>query len=266
LKTIREWTVNLAKALKVIGLMNIQFAVQGDTVYILEANPRASRTVPFVSKAIGVPLAKMASLVMSGKTLAELNFVEEVVPKQVSVKEAVLPFAKFPGTDTLLGPEMRSTGEAMGIDFDFGKAFAKAQLSASQFLPLRGTVFVSMSDRHKQQVIPVVKDLIELGFKVVATQGTRVVLREQGFDVGLALKLHEGRPNVTDGIKNGEIQLIIITPAGEESRQDGITLRRTALNYKVPLITTIAGAKAAAAAIRSLQSGDLEVRAVQDYY
>jgi len=266
LATIREWTVSLAKALKVIGLMNIQFAVQGDTVYILEANPRASRTVPFVSKAIGVPLAKKASLVMSGKTLVELNFVEEVVPKQVSVKEAVLPFAKFPGTDTLLGPEMRSTGEAMGIDFDFGKAFAKAQLSASQFLPLQGTVFVSMSDRHKEQVIPVVKDLIDLGFKVVATQGTREVLREQGFNVGLALKLHEGRPNVSDGIKNGEIQLIITTPAGEESRQDGMTIRRTALNYKVPLITTIAGAKAAAAAIRSLQSGDLEVRAVQDYY
>lgn len=266
LATIREWTVNLAKALKVVGLMNIQFAVQGDTVYILEANPRASRTVPFVSKAIGVPLAKMASLAMSGKSLAELNFVEEVVPQQVSVKEAVLPFAKFPGTDTLLGPEMRSTGEAMGIDADFGKAFAKAQLSASQFLPLEGTVFVSMSDRHKQSVIPVVKDLIDLGFQVVATQGTREVLLENGFDVGLALKLHEGRPNVADGIKNGEIQLIITTPSGEESRQDGITIRRTALNYKVPLITTIAGAKAAAAAIRSLQSGTLEVKAVQDYY
>ncbi len=265
-ETIRQWTVSLAKALKVVGLMNIQFAVQGDTVYILEANPRASRTVPFVSKAIGVPLAKMASLVMSGKTLTELNFVEEVVPQQVSVKEAVLPFAKFPGTDTLLGPEMRSTGEAMGIDFDFGKAFAKAQLSASQFLPLEGTVFVSMSDRHKQSVIPVVKDLISLGFKVVATQGTQEVLREEGLDVELALKLHEGRPNVSDGIKNGKIQLIITTPSGEESRQDGMTIRRTALNYKVPLITTIAGAKAVVAAIRSLQSGDLEVRAVQDYY
>ncbi|MDY6806184.1 MAG: carbamoyl-phosphate synthase large subunit [Cyanobacteriota bacterium] len=265
-ETIRQWTVSLAKALKVVGLMNIQFAVQGDTVYILEANPRASRTVPFVSKAIGVPLAKMASLVMSGKTLAELKFVEEVVPQQVSVKEAVLPFAKFPGTDTLLGPEMRSTGEAMGIDLDFGKAFAKAQLSASQFLPLEGTVFVSMSDRHKEPVIPVVKDLISLGFKVVATQGTQEVLREEGLDVELALKLHEGRPNVSDGIKNGEIQLIITTPSGEESRQDGMTIRRTALNYKVPLITTIAGAKAVVAAIRSLQSGDLEVKAVQDYY
>lgn len=265
-ETIRQWTVSLAKALKVVGLMNIQFAVQGDTVYILEANPRASRTVPFVSKAIGVPLAKMASLVMSGKTLAELKFAREVVPQQVSVKEAVLPFAKFPGTDTLLGPEMRSTGEAMGIDLDFGKAFAKAQLSASQFLPLEGTVFVSMSDRHKEPVIPVVKDLISLGFKVVATQGTQEVLREEGLDVELALKLHEGRPNVSDGIKNGEIQLIITTPSGEESRQDGMTIRRTALNYKVPLITTIAGAKAVVAAIRSLQSGDLEVKAVQDYY
>ncbi|NER01192.1 MAG: carbamoyl-phosphate synthase large subunit [Okeania sp. SIO3C4] len=265
-ETIRQWTVALAKALNVIGLMNIQFAVQGENVFILEANPRASRTVPFVSKAIGVPLAKMASRVMSGKTLQELGFVEEQIPSHVSVKEAVLPFAKFPGTDTILGPEMRSTGEAMGIDVDFGKAFAKAQLSAGQKLPLEGTVFVSMSDRHKEAVVPVVKDLIELGLKVIATEGTRKVLCSHGLDVALMLKLHEGRPNVLDGIKNGEIQLIITTPSGEEARADGIKIRRSSLDYKVPLITTIAGAKATAAAIRALKSEALEVKAMQNYY
>ncbi|MCL2932178.1 MAG: carbamoyl-phosphate synthase large subunit [Trichodesmium sp. MAG_R03] len=265
-ETIRQWTVALAKALNVIGLMNIQFAVQGETVYILEANPRASRTVPFVSKAIGIPLAKMASLVMSGKKLEELGFVEEQVPDHVSVKEAVLPFTKFPGTDTILGPEMRSTGEAMGIDIDFGKAFAKAQLSAGQKLPLEGTVFVSMSDRYKEAVVSVIKDLVDLGLQVVATEGTRKVLCSHGLDVSLILKLHEGRPNVLDGIKNGKIQLIIITPSGDEDRADGINIRRSALDYKIPLITTIAGAKATAAAIGALKSGTLEVKAIQSYY
>lgn len=265
-ETIREWTVALAKALNVIGLMNIQFAVQGEIVYILEANPRASRTVPFVSKAIGRPLAKMASLVMSGKSLEELGFLEEQIPDHVAVKEAVLPFAKFPGTDTILGPEMRSTGEAMGIDLDFGKAFAKAQLSAGQKLPLEGTVFVSMSDRHKEAVVPAIKDFMDLGLKVVATEGTRNILCSHGLDMGLILKLHEGRPNVLDGIKNGEIQLIIITPSGDEARADGIKIRRSALDYKIPLITTIAGAKATAAAIRALKSGTLEVKAIQNYY
>ena len=266
LETIRRWTVDLAKSLKVIGLMNIQFAVQGEEVFILEANPRASRTVPFVSKAIGVPLAKMASRVMSGKTLKALGFTEEIIPSHVSVKEAVLPFAKFPGADTLLGPEMRSTGEVMGIDTDFGKAFAKAQLGAGQLMPLSGTVLVSMRDRDKLAVVPVVKEFLEMGFKVVATHGTRKVLREQGLEVDLELKLHEGRPNLLDSIKNEKIQLIITTPSGEESRADGIFIRRTALTYKIPIITTIAGAKATAAGIRSLKSHPMEVKAIQDYY
>ena len=266
LETIRRWTVDLAKSLKVIGLMNIQFAVQGEEVFILEANPRASRTVPFVSKAIGVPLAKMASRVMSGKTLKALGFTEEIIPSHVSVKEAVLPFAKFPGADTLLGPEMRSTGEVMGIDTDFGKAFAKAQLGAGQLMPLSGTVLVSMRDRDKLPVVPVVKEFLEMGFKVVATHGTRKVLREQGLEVDLELKLHEGRPNLLDSIKNEKIQLIITTPSGEESRADGIFIRRTALTYKIPIITTIAGAKATAAGIRSLKSNPMEVKAIQDYY
>jgi carbamoyl-phosphate synthase large subunit len=265
-ETIRTWTTALAKSLKVIGLMNIQYAVQGEQVYILEANPRASRTVPFVSKATGRPLAKIASLVMSGKTLEELGVTEELIPRHISVKEAVLPFQKFPGADTLLGPEMRSTGEVMGIDNDFGKAFAKAEIGAGVDLATTGTVFVSMSDRDKILTVPVVKDLISLGFKVVATSGTQKVLEENGIDdIEVVLKLHEGRPHVIDWIKNKQIQFIINTPSGEESQVDGRMIRRTALDYKLPIITTIAGAKATVAAIRSLQTQPLEVKALQDY-
>ena len=265
LTIIRQWTVQLAKALKVIGLMNIQFAVQGDQVYILEANPRASRTVPFVSKAIGVPLAKMAVRVMSGKSLESLGYTEEVLPHHISVKEAVLPFEKFPGTDTLLGPEMRSTGEVMGIDTDFGKSFAKAELAASQRLPLSGTVFVSMNDRDKQNSVPIVKDLMSLGLKVVATEGTRKVLQQHGLEVDLVLKVHEGRPHVLDWIKNHQIQLILNTPIGATAQVDDRAIRRAALSYKIPTVTTLAGARATAAAIRSLQSQPLDVKALQDY-
>ena len=266
LDTIRTWTIKLARALKVIGLMNIQYAVQGDQVYILEANPRASRTVPFVSKAIGVPLAKMAVRVMSGETLESLGFTQEVIPNHISVKEAVLPFSKFPGTDIILGPEMRSTGEVMGIDTDFGKAFAKAELGASQVLPLKGAVFVSINDRDKEAVVPIVKDLMELGLKIVATAGTRKMLQEHGLQgVELVLKMHEGRPNVVDSIKNEQIQLIINTPIGEAAQIDDRYIRRNALAYKVPIVTTIAAAKATAAAIRSLQSHTLNVKALQDY-
>mgnify|MGYP006266887587 CR=1 FL=1 len=267
LDTIRNWTVQLAKALKVIGLMNIQYAVQGERVYILEANPRASRTVPYVSKATGVPLAKLASRIMSGETLESLGLTEETIPQHhIAVKEAVLPFDKFPGADTLLGPEMRSTGEVMGIDSDFGKAFAKAEIAAGVRLALKGTVFVSMSDRDKEAAVPVVKDLIDLGFKVVATSGTRRILQEQGIDdIEMVLKLHEGRPHVIDWIKNEQIQFILNTPTGEESQTDARTIRRAALDYKLPIITTIAGAKATVAAIRSLQSQPLEVKALQDY-
>jgi len=270
LDKIRTWTVQLAKALKVIGLMNIQFAVVGTQgyspqVYILEANPRASRTVPFVSKATGVPLAALAARIMAGETLESLGFTQEPVTQHIAVKEAVLPFEKFAGTDTLLGPEMRSTGEVMGIDTDFGAAFAKAELGAGQRLPLSGTVFVSMSDREKPAVVSVVKDLMELGFHVVATEGTRKVLKEHGLNVELVLKLHEGRPHVLDAIKNQKIQLIINTPSGEDAQAEGRLIRRSALGYKIPIITTIAGAKATAAAIRSLQAQPLNVKALQDY-
>jgi carbamoyl-phosphate synthase large subunit len=270
LNQIRTWTVQLAQALSVVGLMNIQFAVIGASsyspqVYILEANPRASRTVPFVSKATGVQLAKLASLIMSGKTLEELNFTEEIIPSHIAVKEAVLPFNKFPGTDTILGPEMRSTGEVMGIDSDFGRAFAKAELGAGERLPLTGTVFVSMSDRDKAAAVDVVKEFIDLGFTVMATFGTRRVLQEHGLDVDLVLKLHEGRPHVLDAIKNQKIQLIINTPSGEEAQTDARLIRRTGLSYKIPIITTIAGAKATVAAIRSLQTTTLDVKVIQDY-
>ncbi|MEH2445139.1 MAG: carbamoyl-phosphate synthase large subunit [Nostoc sp.] len=270
LNQIRTWTVQLAQALSVVGLMNIQFAVVGASsyspqVYILEANPRASRTVPFVSKATGVQLAKLASLIMSGKTLEELHFTEEVIPTHIAVKEAVLPFNKFPGTDTILGPEMRSTGEVMGIDSDFGRAFAKAEMGAGERLPLTGTVFVSMSDRDKASAGAVVKEFIDLGFKVMATLGTRRVLLEQGLNIELVLKLHEGRPHVLDAIKNQKIQLIINTPSGEEAQTDARLIRRTALAYKIPIITTIAGAKATVAAIRSLQNTTLDVKTIQEF-
>ncbi|MDJ0531771.1 MAG: carbamoyl-phosphate synthase large subunit [Xenococcaceae cyanobacterium MO_207.B15] len=264
--TIRTWTYKLAQALNVVGLMNIQYAVQGEQVYILEANPRASRTVPYVSKATGVPLAKIASLLMSGATLESLGVTEEAIPRHIAVKEAVLPFNKFPGSDTLLGPEMRSTGEVMGIDSDFGKAFAKAEVAAGVDLSLKGTVFVSMNERDKKLAVPVVKDFIDLGFKIVATSGTKKVLQENGIkDVELVLKIHEGRPHVIDWIKNNQIQLIINTPTGEESQTDARLIRRMALDYKLPIVTTIAGAKATIAAIRSLRSEPLEVKALQDY-
>ncbi|KST64945.1 carbamoyl-phosphate synthase large subunit [Mastigocoleus testarum] len=270
LTQIRHWTAELAKALKVVGLMNIQFAVVGlnndsPQVYILEANPRASRTVPFVSKATGVPLAKIASLVMSGRTLKELEFTKEVIPEHIAVKEAVLPFDKFAGTDTILGPEMRSTGEVMGIDCDFGRAFAKAEIAAGELLPLTGTVFVSMNDRDKAATVPVAKEFIELGFGLMATSGTLQVLREHGLDVELVLKLHEGRPHVLDAIKNRKIQLIINSPSGEEAQSDARLIRRTALGYKIPIITTLAGARATVAAIRSLQRTTLDVKIIQDY-
>ena len=265
LATIRDWTVKLAQRLQVIGLMNIQFAVKAGQVYILEANPRASRTVPFVSKAIGHPLAKLAARVMSGKTLAELGFTQEVIPPHIAVKEAVLPFEKFPGTDALLGPEMRSTGEVMGIDADFGKAFAKAELAASQRLPLTGTIFISMNDRDKAAVIPVAKALAGLGFHLVATTGTRAALMAEGLAVDAILKVHEGRPNIEDAIKNHEIQLIINTPIGSTALEDDRSIRRTALSYKVPIITTIAGAEATAAALQSLQQHRLEVKSIQEY-
>ncbi len=273
LHTIRKWTIALARRLQVVGLINIQYAVQverngyqKEQVFILEANPRASRTVPYVSKAIGVPLVNLATKVMAGSTLPELNFTQEVIPKYVAIKEAVLPFAKFPGTDTILGPEMRSTGEVMGLDRDFGRAYAKAQIAAGQNLPLEGTVFISVNDRDKQSVAGVGEGFVELGFKILATEGTYRVLQKHNIPCELILKLHEGRPNIGDAIKNGQIHLIVNTPSGSEAQTDGQKIRRAALAHKIPVITTIAGAKATIAAIRALKEAPLEVGALQDLY
>jgi len=266
LTRIRTWTKALADRLEVVGLMNVQFAIQGEQVYILEANPRASRTVPFIAKATGIPLAKLAARVMAGERLAELGITQEVIPSYYSVKEVVLPFEKFPGTDTILGPEMRSTGEVMGIATDFGQAFAKAQIAAGQNLPLAGRVFASFNDRDKEMAVPIIREFIELGFAIVATQGTHRVLREHGLHVDHVFKLHEGRPHVIDWIKNDQIQLILNTPSGEDAYADGQLIRRTALAYKIPLVTTLAGARATVAAIRALRSGLSAPKTIQDYY
>ncbi|KAJ0971337.1 hypothetical protein J5N97_019296 [Dioscorea zingiberensis] len=268
LETIRSWTSKLAKRLNVCGLMNCQYAItaSGD-VYILEANPRASRTVPFVSKAIGHPLAKYASLVMSGKSLHDIGFTSEVIPKHVSVKEAVLPFEKFQGCDVLLGPEMRSTGEVMGIDYDFSMAFAKAQIAAGQKLPHSGTVFISLNDLTKPHLASIARGFQELGFKIVSTSGTARVLELEGIPVERVLKMHEGRPHAGDMLANGQIQVMVITSSGDALDSiDGRQLRRMALAYKIPIITTVSGALASVEAIKSLKHSSVKMLALQDFF
>ncbi len=271
LATIRQWSKDLALALGVRGLINLQFAVQGDpqgeqTVFIIEANPRASRTVPFVAKATGVALAKVASQLMAGQTLAELGLSAEPIPPLQSVKEAVLPFKRFPGADTLLGPEMRSTGEVMGIAKTFGLAYAKAELAAGEALPITGTCFLSTHDRDKEALVPVAKALVQLDFALIATSGTAAVLAAAGLPVEPILKVHEGRPNIEDAIRSGLIQLIINTPIGRQAAHDDKYLRRAALDYTVPTVTTLAGARAAVEAITSLQHHQLELHALQDIH
>lgn len=268
LDTIRSWTTILAKKLNVCGLMNCQYAITASgSVFLLEANPRASRTVPFVSKAIGHPLAKYASLVMSGKSLHDLCFTKEVIPRHVSVKEAVLPFEKFQGCDVLLGPEMRSTGEVMGIDFEFPVAFAKAQIAAGQKLPVSGTVFLSLNDLTKPHLATIARSFIGLGFRIVSTSGTAHVLELEGIPVERVLKMHEGRPHAGDMIANRQIQLMVITSSGDTHDQiDGRQLRRMALAYKVPIITTVAGASASVEAIKSLKCCAIKMIALQDFF
>ncbi|CAL0332271.1 unnamed protein product [Lupinus luteus] len=267
LETIRSWTEKLAKKLNVCGLMNCQYAITtSGGVFLLEANPRASRTVPFVSKAIGHPLAKYASLIMSGKSLHDIQFTKEVIPKYVSVKEAVLPFSKFPGTDVLLSPEMRSTGEVMGIDFMYNAAFAKAQIAAGQKLPLSGTVFLTLNDLTKSHLEKIAKAFVESGFQIVATSGTAHTLEVAKIPVVRVLKMHEGRPHAADMIANGDIQLMVITSSGDAlDRIDGLALRRMALDYKVPIVTTVNGALATAEAIKSLKSNSIKMIALQDF-
>ena len=272
LATIRAWSSGLALALKVEGLINLQFAVQRDSegreiVYIIEANPRASRTVPFVAKATGQPLARIATRLMAGETLAEIGLSHEPQPPLQTIKEAVLPFRRFPGADTVLGPEMRSTGEVMGSADSFGMAYAKAELGAGEALPTAGTVFLSTHDRDKQALIPVAARLIDLGFSVIATSGTADALAEAGLAVTSVLKVHEGRPNIEDLIRSNQVQLVINTPIGRQAAHDDRYLRRAALDYAVPTVTTLAGARAAVEAIAALQGQPtLSIHALQDVH
>jgi carbamoyl-phosphate synthase large subunit len=263
---IRAATIKMAKALDVRGLMNVQFAVKDETVYVLEVNPRASRTVPFVSKAIGRPLAKLAAKVMTGMKLRDLGFTEEIIPTHYSLKEAVFPFAKFRGTDILLGPEMKSTGEVMGIDDDFGLAYAKSQMAAMPPLPLSGNVFISVRDADKPAILDLARGLQALGFWVYSTSGTATALENAGVPVCRLFKLAEGRPNVLDMLKNGEIALIINTPAGPVARQDEVKIRTTALYQRVPVMTTLAAAQATLSALQSLKSKTLGVKSLQEYH
>jgi carbamoyl-phosphate synthase large subunit len=264
---IKEQTRALARELGVIGLLNIQFAVKDDEVYVLEVNPRASRTVPFVSKATGVSLAKLATKVMLGHTLEELGFTQEVEPPYYAVKESVFPFRRFPGVDPLLGPEMRSTGEVMGIDEDFGLAYAKAQLAAGQVLPLKGGVLFSVKDPDKPLMAPLVKGFQEVGFRVYATRGTATCLDKHGIGaVDEVHKVREGRPHIIDRIKNREIALVINTPRGRHTPVDSYSIRRAALEYNIPYTTTLAAAKATLHALCTLKKGKLDVKSLQEYH
>lgn len=263
---IMRQTKLIARELGVIGLMNIQFAIQKGTIYILEVNPRASRTVPFVSKATGVPLAKLATKVMLGKTLKELGFTKEVRPSHISVKESVFPFNRFPGVDILLGPEMKSTGEVMGIDRSFGMAFAKSQMAAGFNLPTKGTVFISVHDRDKPKAVDVAKGFYDLGFKIIATKGTSDYLKDHGVPAERVFKIREGRPHVVDYIKNGAVQLVINTSLGKKTYSDSLSMRRATLLYNIPYATTISGALAMVKAISALQDGDWTVCSIQEYH
>jgi len=263
---VKRETRELALALKVIGLVNIQFAVKNRDVYVLEVNPRASRTIPFVSKAIGVPLAKIGAKVMAGKSLEEIGFTEEIIPEHICVKESVFPFIKFPGVDTILGPEMKSTGEVMGIDTELRRAFAKAQIAAGIRLPLSGTAFISVKDEDKPRIVGIARKLQELGFSLMATRGTSSYLSNLKISCRMVNKVIEGRPHVVDHIKNGDVQLVINTTFGEKEIAQSYSIRRTALVHNVPYYTTISGARAAVGAIEVLKKEGLDIRAIQDYY
>jgi carbamoyl-phosphate synthase large subunit len=266
LGTIRDYTRRIARALKVVGLMNIQYAIKDDTVYVLEVNPRSSRTVPYISKATGVPLAKMAARVMAGRTLADLGLVDDLHAAGVFVKSPVFPFVRFPGVDTILGPEMKSTGEVMGGADNFGAAFIKAMMGAGQRLPERGCVFISVNNSDKPTVLPIARELEKLGFSLTATRGTAAFLRAHGIAVDVVYKVNEGRPNVADHLVSRKIDLVINTPLGRESYFDDRAVRRAATMAQVPCITTLTGASASVSAIKALRTQGLTVRSLQDYY
>ncbi|MCH8137938.1 MAG: carbamoyl-phosphate synthase large subunit, partial [Proteobacteria bacterium] len=262
---IRRQTTTLAKALKVVGLMNVQFAVKDKDIYVLEVNPRASRTVPFVAKATGVPIAKIAARVMAGETLASFGLTD-FQPSHVAMKEAVFPFARFPGVDIILGPEMKSTGEVMGLDTDFDRAFAKSQLASGTNIPLSGTVFISVKDGDKAAMVEPGRRLAEMGFELLATRGTARFLDQAGLKCKVVNKVLQGRPHIVDAMKNGEVQLVFNTTEGAEAIADSFELRRTALINKIPYYTTVAGSQAASQAIAALRSGSLEVAPLQSYF
>jgi carbamoyl-phosphate synthase large subunit len=263
---ISQATKAMAVELNVLGLMNVQYAIQDNRLYVLEVNPRASRTIPFVSKATGVPLAKLAAKVMLGRSLADLGLNTEITPTHISVKEAVLPFDRFPDVDTLLGPEMKSTGEVMGIGTDFGSAYGKSQLGAGQRLPLEGTVFISVMDSDKTAVVPIAREFLRLGFAIMSTGGTCAFLREHGLEVQQVNKLDQGRPHVEDAIKNGQVNLVINTGLGDTPSKDGYVIRRTALKYRLPYVTTLAGALAVSKAVAVFKTRTLDVRCLQEYH
>jgi len=265
IETIRKYTHAISKGLKVKGLLNIQFAIKQNTVYVLEVNPRASRTVPFVSKAIGVPLAKIAAKVMTGKTLKELGFTEEKKPAHISVKESVLPFSRFSGVDILLGPEMKSTGEVMGIDHAFGTAFYKSQIAAGQALPKKGRVFISVRNQDKRNIVFIAKKLEDMGFEIIATKGTYKALRSNNIKTEMAGKIGEGNAKILDYIKDGSINLIINTPSGQKSQSDSKPIRSAAVMRGVPCITTISGAQAAVSGIEAALNSDFQVKSIQEY-
>jgi len=263
---MKQQTYALAKALKVVGLMNVQYAVQGTTVYILEVNPRASRTVPFVAKATGVPIAKIAARLMAGEKLKDFDLVSHALGNHIAVKEAVFPFARFPGVDVILGPEMKSTGEVMGLDVDFAHAFAKAQFACGADLPVTGTVFISVKDSDKPSILVPAQMMVDCGLSIVATGGTARYLEENGLPVRQINKVLEGQPHIVDAIINGDVQVIFNTTEGRKALEDSFSLRQAALNMQVPYYTTVAGVKAAALAIQTLKQGTLEVAPLQSYF
>jgi carbamoyl-phosphate synthase large subunit len=265
-EALRDHTRRLARALGVVGLLNVQYAIKGDTILVLEVNPRASRTVPFVAKATGVPLARLAARVMVGEKLEAMGLPLDLEPLQVSVKKPVMPFDRFPGEDLLLGPEMRSTGEVMGIDRDLGRAFLKALIAdpGGGELPAAGAVFISVRDRDKRSAVWVAKRLVELGYEVAATAGTARLFELSGIRVRRVYKVHEGSPNAVDLIRDGEIRLVINTPLGRPSRYDEKAIRLAALERGVPCVTTMSGAQAAMSAMEALRVGGLDVSALQD--
>jgi carbamoyl-phosphate synthase large subunit len=265
IERVREYTRKISLGLGVIGLVNIQFAVKDDVVYVLEANPRASRTVPFVSKATGIPLAKIAARVMLGRKLKEIGHIEKIFC-HVAVKEVLLPFNKLPGVDTVLGPEMKSTGEVMGIDYDFGRAYYKASISADNELPVRGNVFISVISEQKDEVIPIARKLTELGLSLYGTSGTVDYLSQAGVAANLVRKVQEGSPNVIDLLRQGEIRLIINTPSDKQSRQDHYQIMRAAVDYGVPYITTVQAARAAAMAIEAIKKEQVTIEPLSHYH